>query len=496
MMVRRFLFVLGILMATGIAAYRADQRVLPRLEPASTPHRVGTYHVHTESSHDSHTELDQLTATAHDLGLDFIVVTDHNTQLAGPVVVNGVVVLSHAELTTPFGHLVQLGATQLLEEEERRGLDILRKVRELGGVPIAAHPADPKRPWTGPVDGLGGFEIASVSASARRRGGPIFAGLLPALFAFRLNRELAFAQILDRSDAALRRWDAEYDPSVVGMCGVDSHGRILPTGLELRGWHTVIDAPLPESPEQLPAALIDAISRGRFHCVAGLFARDPEFEFRASWGGETVGVPGDTVTALAVDALVARSPRSTIDTATVVLLRNGEEVSRTQGGRLHYRHPTPGTYRVEVRLPVPGVVWGYRVLPVIYSNRIRVVEDLDDAAGGPPARIFPLGRTYPSLAIPEDEEPPAAEAPAAEPPGVSDPSETPESGQPKLETPGGGGASETVAPKPAPAEPSPVEAAPPGDTRAAPEPAPAAPAAEAPDPEASTSEPEAGSEPP
>ena len=85
-----------------------------------------------------------------------------------------------------------------------------------------------------------------------------------------------------------------------------------------------------------------------------------------------------------------------MDTATVVLFRNGEEVTRSQGGRLRYADPTPGTYRVEVRLPVPGVLWGYRVLPVIYSNRIRVVEDLDTTPLGAPARGFPLDE-YPGL---------------------------------------------------------------------------------------------------
>jgi hypothetical protein len=237
------------------------------------------------------------------------------------------------------------------------------------------------------------------------------------------------------------------------MCGVDSHGRVIDLGLELRGWHTVIDAPMPKNRKDIPAALIEAISRGRFHCVAGLFALDPEFEFLATWGGELAAAPGDTVTTAAVDALETRGPRSTVDTATIVLLRNGQEVARTQGGRLRYRDPTPGTYRVEVRLPIPGVLYGYRVVPVIYSNRIRVVDDADAATTGPPARLFPLGRTYPELPSAGSgtateprraptREPPEAEKPDAEKPEADKPeadkpeAEKPEAKKPKKPDPG------------------------------------------------------------
>jgi hypothetical protein len=478
---RRFLIVIVLLAAITVAGYRAHERVLPHLEAASSPHFVGTYHVHTSASHDSDTNLEDLAEIARELGIDFLVVTDHNNQLAGPVEVNGVLVLSHAELSTPFGHVVQLGATELLEHSKRKGLGILREIRKLGGIPIAAHPADPKRPWTGPVDGLGGFEIASSSASARRRGGPIFAGLLPTAAAYWLNRDLAVAQILDRDDTALRRWDAESDPGMVGMCGVDAHGKFLGSALELRGWHTVIDAPLPVDRTLLPAAIIDALSRGRFHCVAGLVARDPEFEFIGAWGGEPAAAPGDTVAATAVDALVARNPRSAVDTTTMVLLRNGEVVARSQGGRLEYANPIPGTYRVEVRLPIPGILWGYRMVPVIYSNRIRVVSDMDNLPPGPPARV---GNPYPKLptAAPLPKKPPRRAQTQSQPPPAA-----------KTRAKANGPAGEAPAPLPPnpPAAPAPAAtppaappkkppATPPAPSKKPPAAAPTAPAAPSP----------------
>src|SRR5690606_7615214 len=128
-----------------------------------------------------------------------------------PMVRKGVVLLSAAELKTPFGHLIQLGAIDLLHPDRRREVSVHGAVRALGGVPILAHPSDRRRPWGGAIDGAGGLEIANLSSSARRRGGPVFAGLLGAAAAWRLRPGLALAQTYDRDEAALRRWDGESD---------------------------------------------------------------------------------------------------------------------------------------------------------------------------------------------------------------------------------------------------------------------------------------------
>ena len=48
-------------------------------------------------------------------------------------------------------HLVQLGARSVLEKEDRDNLQLLGSVRARGGLPILAHPSDPRRPWHGPM---------------------------------------------------------------------------------------------------------------------------------------------------------------------------------------------------------------------------------------------------------------------------------------------------------------------------------------------------------
>jgi len=57
---------------------------------------------------------------------------------------------------------------------------------------------------------------------------------------------------------------------------------------------------------------------------------------------------------------------------SIVLFRNGDEVIRHHGKELRYKAPRPGLYRAEVRIPIPNLLFGYRTIPLIYSNRIKL----------------------------------------------------------------------------------------------------------------------------
>jgi hypothetical protein len=368
----------AVVAAAGFLCWRhLGSRPLPVLEPAEQPPLFGSFHVHSASSHDSTTPLETIAATAKEHGLAFVVVTDHNEQLAGPVSIGGVTLISYAELSTPYGHLIQLGAGYVLPPERRAAPDVLDAVRELGGVPILAHPTDRKRPWDGPVPGAGGLEIANLAASARRLFAPPFVGGLPALAVSRSHPRLAIAQAYDRDDAALRLWDQSPDPRFVGLCGTDAHGRILNLATNLTAWELAIDAALPDALEERSAALLEYLAAGRFYCVASAFGR-PRFDFAAKKLDGTAARAGDTAQAADVEELVILGPVG--EAATLVLLRNGEPIVRSRGDELRYAAPGPGTYRVEVHVPLPGVLWGERSTPIIYSNRIRIAGSTEVAA--------------------------------------------------------------------------------------------------------------------
>jgi len=370
-MLRRALIV-GVLGGLcGLAFYRVQERVVPNFDDTGRALPRGAFHVHSEASHDCDTTLEEIAAAAKSLGMSFVVVTDHDVQLADSITIDGVTILSSAELRTPFGHVIQLGASDILPHAQRGEMTIHQSIAALGGIPIIAHPSDPKRPWVGPIVGAGGLEIANLAASARRRGGVTFLGLLPAFTIWRIRPDLAMAQVYDRDDAALRRWDGETDPRFVGLCGTDAHGRIS-LRRNLPAWQVVLEEDLPEAPEDRGAAIIDIISRGRFHCSAGIVGKEPRLEFFARLTGGGVAPVGETVSLSDVEELVIEGPTAAPEEPLVLLMRNGEEVVRTRGEELVYTHPGPGTYRVEIRARLPNVLFGERVVPVLYSNRIRV----------------------------------------------------------------------------------------------------------------------------
>ena len=378
----RRLFSIGLALAAvtaAIGALHIRARRLPLGAPAAGA-AVGTFHVHSAMSHDGRSSLEELLAAARAARLDFLILTDHNEQYAGPIVRDGVTVLSHAELSTRFGHLIQLGASQVLPASRRRDREIHDHVKSLDGAPIIAHPNDPKRPWRGPLEGAAGIEIANTASSARRHGGWALLGLAPLLGAGLLNPALALAQVYDRDAASLALWDESPRPDLLGFCGVDAHGWI-DLELNLLAWTLVLTSPLPEAESERPGFLLSELLRGRFYCAAGLFGRAPRLHMAALHAGKQVASTGETARAGEVDEIVAVAVTA-IPGQKLVLFKDGVGIRHVEGGALRLPSPTPGTYRVEVWIPVPEVVAGERVVPILYSQRLRIADPSEMGAGG------------------------------------------------------------------------------------------------------------------
>ena len=378
--------------AVALAAAWVALRDVPELAvdqsaAAADERPRGVFHVHSDSSHDGRTPASEQLAAAGRLGLDFVIFTEHDAQpVHGPPSVEPLAVPG-TEWSTTYGHLIYLGYAEPPppESESRARLQIglVDSLRARGALTILAHPASPRRPWTGRLAGIGGLEIASTSSDARVKGDPLYA-LLPGLFALPFNRELALAQLYRRDTAALGMWDGLPDPRVIGMCGTDAHGWIDPEQ-NFRTWQIVFDS-WDDAPDPLTSeAVVDRLSTGRFFCLAALLAEGaPDFSFRGvTVAGESVPT-GATVADELIAALEITTPRlagqsedvtdNAAPTATTVLLRDGAEIARTSGRSLRHADPLPGTYRVEVRVRVPGVFFGGRDVPAVYSNRIRVIR--------------------------------------------------------------------------------------------------------------------------
>ena len=131
-------------------------------------------HIHTVRSSDAHIEPRELVAAAKRLGLFAIAVTDHNTVAGVRAVVTlargqDVLVVPGVEVSSRDGHVLALGVS----EDITAGLaadETIRRIEDLGGLAIAAHPG---RVYTGLRDDVvreAGFRAVEVANGHSSRG--------------------------------------------------------------------------------------------------------------------------------------------------------------------------------------------------------------------------------------------------------------------------------------------------------------------------------------
>lgn len=102
------------------------------------------FHVHSDDSYDGHEPIELVLEHAADIGLDGVVITDHDEiseslRAAELAPEYGLVGIPGVEVSTRHGHLLAIG----VEERPDPGqpfLDTVETVRELGGVAIVPHP--------------------------------------------------------------------------------------------------------------------------------------------------------------------------------------------------------------------------------------------------------------------------------------------------------------------------------------------------------------------
>lgn len=101
-------------------------------------------HVHSEGSYDGHEPVELILEHASDIGLDGVVITDHDEideslRAAEMAPEYGLVGIPGVEVSTAAGHLLAIG----VEERPKRGQplpDTVDAVREFGGVAVIPHP--------------------------------------------------------------------------------------------------------------------------------------------------------------------------------------------------------------------------------------------------------------------------------------------------------------------------------------------------------------------
>ena len=365
---------------------------------------AGAVHVHTSLSDGAGTPEDVVQA-GREAGLSFLALTDHNNDAARSLdgYHDGVLVLVGTEISTYQGHLLGLGMRPMTFPPARDARNALDDVRYLGGAAFVAHPTSPRDDlaWSGwEIEAPWGLEVLNMDSLWRRAS---WLTRLRGLAAYPFDPIYALAHGLDRPDAAIARWDESLRRrNVAGLAGVDAHGRLFSQGEALPNvpsynsvfrvlrTYVLLDAPPSGNHVHDAAAVVDALTRGRSYMAMEAIGPADGFFFQAARGNETWQM-GDTAP-FAPDVLLragGRLPRG----ARIDLYLDGARIADGQD-TVEFPARTPGTYRVEVRVPGWNVPW-------ILSNPIYVYGDAEAAARAERA-VWPVEPPPPALARPLD----------------------------------------------------------------------------------------------
>jgi hypothetical protein len=343
----------------------------------------GALHVHTTVSDGAGTP-EQVISAAREVGLDFLVLTDHNRMGPGPLAKReqGLLVLQGTEISNHTGHLLGLGIRRPTFRYSGEARDALSDVRHLGGTAFVAHPMSPRHDlaWTSwELAGPWGLEIINGDSLWRQAS---WLRLLAVAAAYPANSPYALLTGLPPSRTALERWDDLLrDRDVPGVAGLDAHGRLFPEheavaqipsyadSFRVLRNYVLVTSHGGDDPQQDADAVISALARGRSYMAVEALAPADGFYFHAARGGQRwqMGQTAPPSEELMLQA-GGRLPRN----AELALLRNGHVVA-TATDALEASAALPGSYRVEVRAPGWSTPW-------IVSNPIYVFDENQSAA--------------------------------------------------------------------------------------------------------------------
>ena len=336
----------------------------------------GVIHVHTSHS-DGGGDIEDVAMAAKAVGLNFVIVTDHNTFAAKPMegYVHDVLIVVGTEVSTRSGHVLGFGIPvptfQLGGEVE----DVVGDIEELGGAMFAAHPTSPRADfrWTAwDLKGRWGIEIVNGDTQWRlvSLGRAVWATLL-----YPLNPTYSLLKVASRP-TGFEQWDkllAHRD--VAAIAGSDSHnyiGLADARGIPFPSYrsifrlvrnHVVLPGRHGVSNKTDPGEIMSALGRGRSYIGLDGLAPAGGFFFVAE-AGEEVWTMGDTVSPSPLLRLHAGGEMPS--GASVSLIRDGQHVT-TAKREMVWSHVSPGVYRVEVSLPDFDMPW-------IISNPIYVFD--------------------------------------------------------------------------------------------------------------------------
>jgi len=341
---------------------------------------VGNLHIHSSLS-DGAATIGEITQTASKIGLDFIILNDHDfmadsLHLDAEGFHSEVLTLVGLEIGKLSHHYLAYGVDEMVRAGESDPQKVIDRVNKQGGFGFLAHPFEKGMPfheksaaytWNDiTVTGFTGIEIWNFSSRWKERVKTVLHGLFFLLFKSRFLK--------GPSRKTLSYWDELCQQRrVVAIGGSDSHGALFKWGmlsfrpltydflLNTINVHILLDRKLSEDFFIARAEVYRAMREGRLFIAHERLAPATGFRFnyvsedgtRLTMGEEGQFKPGH---------IHVETPGH----SEIRLMKDGILQKRWYGRKASFDVLEKGVYRVEVSLY--AFPFGWR--PWIYSNPI------------------------------------------------------------------------------------------------------------------------------
>jgi len=334
--------------------------------------RIGCIHIHTTFSDGSakHHEIARLAARA---GLDYLIVTDHNTyvpeyqgwysgarKISRQGIIGGTLLLVGEEVHDPAhsqaNHYLAFNAGEELRAYADGPGQLVAAVRERGGLGFIAHPYEHSGAYSHEdeinwvdwrVVGYTGLEIWNYMSE--------FKAYLPNLPVALLYAYAPRLAITGPFPETLVRWDGLLGQrKVVALGGVDAHAHVYQVGplkRQVFGYehlfrtvttHLLLAEPWNGQLRHDGGLVYEALAAGRAFVAYEALASARSFSFTAEQGSRTFTL-GDELPE-------GRTTRFRVQTPVPAHLRlvlNGFCVAEATASEMVYESRVPGAYRVE-----------------------------------------------------------------------------------------------------------------------------------------------------
>ncbi|HZK25179.1 MAG TPA: CehA/McbA family metallohydrolase [Oscillospiraceae bacterium] len=326
---------------------------------------TGNIHIHSTHSDGAGT-IEEITQAAAAVGLDYLIITDHQTLagLAQEGYQQGVLVLCGSEINRTSHHYLALGIDEEVPNNDDQPQKVIDAVNEQGGLGFIAHPYETGSPFvldgiTYPwenwqVEGFCGIEVWNWCSQWRDSA----QGLLSTLYHAYFKPE---APITGPCPQAFAQFDRlTQQQKLTAIAGSDAHDyhlrcgplrrRIFPYQYLFRtaNNHLLLPQKLSSDATEAKRQILTALRQGRAFIANHLVGSAEGFSCTASSEAGIFQL-GDTVKLTPHAALEIICP-STPRPPSVTVIRNGQPWRQQQAHHWRLNLQLPGTYRLEVRL--------------------------------------------------------------------------------------------------------------------------------------------------